>query len=320
MKPRVSVVIPLYNKRLSVERAVRSVLAQTESDFELIIVNDGSTDGSEHVVAAIGDRRIRLVSQANGGESAARNTGISIATADLVAFLDADDEWFPHFLETVLALAIRFPDAGAYAVSFFACLDGRISRYKYIGVRFVRSGEIVDSYFRSCTLGSSIVWSSSVMIPRKVFDTVGNFTIGARNGADLDMWARIALRFPIAWSPVETAIWHQSAENRCAGMVVMDDVPFSGVLLDALASGRYDLDQQFWIREYLNKFRIILAITCLNQGAVGNARRLLIRTARTKLFRGLWLSAVTRAWCPSKVGLLASRAVWAVARQMGATS
>ena len=117
----ISVIIPLYNKVNTVERAVRSVLDQTVSEFELIVVNNGSTDGSEDVVKRIDDPRIILISQPNQGVSMARNKGVAIAKGDYVAFLDADDEWRPTFLETVLRMREKYPDCAVFATAYQRC-------------------------------------------------------------------------------------------------------------------------------------------------------------------------------------------------------
>jgi glycosyltransferase involved in cell wall biosynthesis len=125
--PRVSVVIPLYNKADSVLAAVGSVLRQSYADFELIVVDDGSTDASVAVVAGMGDRRIRLVAQANAGPGAARNRGLGEARGEYVAFLDADDEWEPGFLGLALDALDRHPECGAW-VSGYAIGPERVSQ------------------------------------------------------------------------------------------------------------------------------------------------------------------------------------------------
>ena len=170
--------------------------------------------------------------------------------------IDADDYWFPHFLETVLALHDRFPTAGAYAVAFLALSHGRVRRYAHVGVRGLIQGELIEDYFYSCTRGSSMMWSSSLMIPRHVFEQVGFFPVGVRNGEDLHMWARIALEYPVAWSPVECAVWDLGAENRNAGRVLMIDAPFAKLLEDAIVKGRVSRQRAKWVHAYIAKYRI----------------------------------------------------------------
>ncbi len=109
-----SVVIPLYNKASHVRRAIESVLAQSVRDFELIVVDDGSTDGGLDVVRSVEDGRIHVVQQQHSGVSAARNRGAQEAAAEVVAFLDADDTWTPEFLKTAMSLRERLPEAAVW--------------------------------------------------------------------------------------------------------------------------------------------------------------------------------------------------------------
>jgi len=124
----VSVVIPVFNKRRYLLRALESVLAQTHAEFEVILVDDGSTDGSLDTIGHLRDARVRIARQPNAGVSAARNTGIRLARAPLVAFLDADDTWEPGFLAAMLALRYRYPDAGLYASAYRIKTPGAAAR------------------------------------------------------------------------------------------------------------------------------------------------------------------------------------------------
>src|SRR5574344_1047459 len=115
----ISVVIPLYNKERYIERALRSVLNQTFGDFEIVVVNDGSTDASVSVVEGIEDSRIRIINQKNGGVSAARNRGIEESKYDIVAFLDADDVWKENHLSVIAELIDKYPACGVFATSYY---------------------------------------------------------------------------------------------------------------------------------------------------------------------------------------------------------
>ncbi len=123
---QISVIIPLYNKAPFVERSLKSALTQTFTDFELIVVDDGSTDGGHEIVERCGDPRVRLIRQANAGPGAARNRGLAEARGDFVAFLDADDEWLPPFLEKSLeALEASGPDVACVSWGYIQYPAGR---------------------------------------------------------------------------------------------------------------------------------------------------------------------------------------------------
>jgi glycosyltransferase involved in cell wall biosynthesis len=114
-----SIVVPLFNKSRYIRRALDSIANQTFGDFEVIIVNDGSTDGGENIAASYPDTRFRLINQENEGPGAARNAGIAEAAGELIAFLDADDEWLPHHLETAVgAFRLYGPKLAAFSASY----------------------------------------------------------------------------------------------------------------------------------------------------------------------------------------------------------
>ena len=113
-----SVVIPLYNKEHYIEATIRSVLSQTCQDFEVIVVDDGSTDGSAEIVESFGSPLVRLIRQENRGVSAARNRAMREATGEWVALLDGDDMWGAEYLATVAEMIERWPKCGAYGTAF----------------------------------------------------------------------------------------------------------------------------------------------------------------------------------------------------------
>jgi len=215
-KTKVSIVIPLYNKVDYIDRAVKSVLAQTYQNFEVIVVNDGSTDGSEKVVAQFADKRITLFNNLTpSGETAARNYGIKQASTELIAFLDADDEWMPQFLKTIVRLHRKYPEAGAYATAYIEKkTDGRFKKPIFWFIPRGKDWEgILPDYFRSSLYGASPVWSGAVAIPKRIFDDSGFFAEGVKRGGDLDMWARIALKYSIVFSQYVGAVYHKDVQG-----------------------------------------------------------------------------------------------------------
>lgn len=205
----ISVVIPLYNKEKQIARTLRSVFSQTYTDYEIVIVNDGSTDGSAAAVESLEDPRIRLVTQKNAGVSAARNRGISEARGEYIALLDGDDEWKPDFLEKMLCLVDKYHDCQVFAGNYTQVDNsGRQSPTIIKGLQFDGPDGILDNYFTVAAKSNPPVWSSCVMTTKDVFDSVGGFPAGVKSGEDLLTWARIACRYKIAYSTLPLAYYN----------------------------------------------------------------------------------------------------------------
>jgi glycosyltransferase involved in cell wall biosynthesis len=213
--PSISVIIPLYNKEKDVSRALSSVLAQTMSDFEIVVVNDGSTDKGPDLVRAMKDPRIKVVDQANSGVTAARNRGIAEARAELIAFLDADDEWEPDFLETIMHLKNKFPSCEVCATNYSFRRANNYSRptiERGLPNEF-REGILTD-YFKIASQSDPPLWTSAVAVTKNAIEAIGGFPTGVTIGEDLLTWARLALQYDIAyciaakayhWEPVNIA-------------------------------------------------------------------------------------------------------------------
>lgn len=199
MRPYFSVVIPLYNKANEITRTLASVLSQTLEDFEVIIVNDGSTDQSLQKVEAFDDQRIKIVTTENKGVSHARNFGIHQASSQRIAFLDADDLWKPYHLDDLKVLFESFPNCGMYCKAYDKIKGNTLitSDYKDIPKQKKWKG-VIDDYFYHSSI-NSLASSSSIAIPKSVFETVGTFNETYNSGEDTDMWIRIALQYPTAF-------------------------------------------------------------------------------------------------------------------------
>jgi len=208
-----SIVIPLYNKERCIGRTLQSVLGQTYPSFEVVVVDDGSTDGSAEVVRAIEDGRIRLIEKENGGVCSARNRGIMESKYDYVAFLDADDCYDSEFLAEQVKLIEEFPNAAMWGVNFAELYEGKLIHRLPTGLPVGYRG-IVSDYFTMPGRVSDLFCSSSVVIRKSAFDVAGMFDERIRYSEDIDMWYRIILSFPVVFYDRYLAYYYYDAENR----------------------------------------------------------------------------------------------------------
>lgn len=192
-----SVIIPLYNKAPYVRKALESVCAQTYRDYELIVINDGSTDNSaivaDEYLKATDGIDYQIINQPNAGVSAARNNGVAQAHGDYIAFLDADDWWEPTYLERMAQLIEDYPDAGLYACNYVYYKPGKTHVALNIPTGYINYPK---AYYESNAMP---VWTGAAMIPRKTFDEMGGFPLGIKLGEDFLLWSKIALQYPVTF-------------------------------------------------------------------------------------------------------------------------
>jgi glycosyltransferase involved in cell wall biosynthesis len=216
--PSVSVVIPLFNKEKEVLRAVNSVLSQTINDFEVVVVNDGSTDKGPDLVRDSKDPRIKVIDQNNSGVSAARNRGITESRAELIAFLDADDEWKNNFLETIMYLKDKYPFCCAYATSYLY-FDGNSYRAPLLkGLPKNFKEGILFDYFEIANQSDPPLCSSAIALKKDAINAIGRFPVNIKAGEDLLTWARLASRCDIAYSTQHCVVfwqdWTETQKHR----------------------------------------------------------------------------------------------------------
>lgn len=205
----ISVVIPLYNKENHIADTINHVLAQTYRNFEVVIVDDGSSDKSATIVKNISDTRIRFISQTNAGVSAARNRGIAEAQGEYIALLDADDEWYPDYLASQMALVEKYPDCDVFAINYeFRDEHGHSSPTKINSLPFNGADGILTNYFKVASCSNPPLWTSAVMARKAAFESVGGFPVGIVSGEDLLTWARLACRYNIAFSMTPKAVYY----------------------------------------------------------------------------------------------------------------
>ena len=214
--PHFSVIMPLYNKAPYVQKAVESVVGQSFSDWELIVVDDGSNDGSGAVVEGINDSRIHLIRQNNGGVSAARNRGVTESRAEWICFLDADDWWEPTFLEEMEGMIARHSNAGIYGTGYWIVKNGE-KRVAPIGVdEGFSEGEINYCRVYAKTLCMPLT-SISVAMPKKVFAEIGGFPSGIKLGEDFMLWIHVALNHKVVLLNKPLANYNQDVDIAFRG-------------------------------------------------------------------------------------------------------
>src|SRR5690554_5849112 len=196
--PKFSVVIAVYNKEKYLAKTLQSILDQTFTDFEIVIINDGSTDGSEAIIKSFNDKRIHYYAQENQGAAAARNTAIAKATAPLIALLDADDYWFPFYLEEQNRLIDKYPEAFVFATAQEIISKNNTHPKPYSLPKDFGNDGVVN-YFEA-SHRASILHSSSTVLKKEVFGEVGNYDVNLKTGEDTDLYIRIGLNYPVVFS------------------------------------------------------------------------------------------------------------------------
>ena len=246
----ITIIIPLYNKEASIATALRGVLAQSYQDFEVVVVDDGSTDGGAAVVEQFDDPRIRLIRQENGGVSAARNRGIAEAKGEHIAFLDADDEWMPTFLEEIAALIAAYPECKARATNYIFNSNGVKSPTLLRKIPFTEGRGVLTNYFEVASCSHPPMWTSAVCIDRDLLQEIGGFPVGIKSGEDLLVWARTAVRTQWAYSMKPLAQYNfDQVSIKEPPTRIPEEVDVVGAELKKLW---YDYPQVIGLRKYLS--------------------------------------------------------------------
>lgn len=305
--PKISVVIPLYNKSASIALAVGSVLGQTTLPLEVIIVDDGSTDGSGDIAdrLAAGSGLIRVIHQQNAGVSAARNRAIAEARGEYVALLDGDDAWHDGYLAEICRLIGKYPGCGAYSTGFYVC-DGR----QRVEADTPRTEGVVDFFAES--LRRYVLIPSAATLRRETVLAAGGFPVGMRMGEDQYLWTKMARMAKVCFSPVPLADYSRTAENRSATIFRAEDTPCSFEDL-------YDPDAHDDSNEYIARVALGKALVQSAKGGTAEARRAIkafgyTRRNRRALLKLKVLNSLPVGWRQPLLNLY-NRAAWILARK-----
>lgn len=216
-KPNFTVVIPLYNKASHILRTLNSITWQKYPAMEIIVVDDGSTDEGPTLVEKLEIENLRLIRQKNQGVSAARNRGIAEARYEYIAFLDADDEWLPLYLDEIAGLVNKYPEASFYGTSYQIVKAGD----KYVDAKIHKltsdpKGILIDDYFDIASRGDLPFMISSSTIKRSLLQLIGGFPEGEPIGEDQDLFCRAAIHTKMAYSINIHCLYHRDAENQAS--------------------------------------------------------------------------------------------------------
>jgi len=223
--PKISIIIPAYNAEDTIEETIQSVQQQTLKDFEVIVINDGSTDQTLNVLESIQDQRLKVFSYENSGVSAARNHGISLANSEFIAFLDADDLWTKDKLELQFNALNQHPEAGvAYSWTCFMNVDEYNKPSTFLpSPQYTFAGNV----YKNLLISDFIHNGSNTLIRKQAIDSVGEFDETLRSCEDWDYWLRLAAKWSFVVVPKYQVLYRRTLGSGATSKVeVMKQAAF----------------------------------------------------------------------------------------------
>ena len=310
-----SVVIPLYNKASYICCTVQSVLAQSFTDFEVIVVDDGSSDGGAELVKVMTDPRIRVVHQTNAGVSAARNRGIAMAQGEWIAFLDADDWHHPRHLECLLNAHKAWPDADAVATDFLLVADAQ-GPWPPPWPRCAEDPEVelITDLPRRWMIGPSLCSSSVAVRRQRLQQMQPCFPPGESQAEDLDFWFRLGEQTPIVLAHAPLVAYRIDVDGSLSARHTVIKIPRSLERMEARAvSGVMTAAQRQSALWFIAQHKLTLARLALSSGERVQGVKWLIRGRRAATSKRWWLTAAMACFCPQ--ALVASWEQWRTSRK-----
>lgn len=303
-----SVVIPLYNKSPYIARAVNSVLNQTFQDFEIIVVDDGSTDGGGEIAKNYPDSRIRYIYQENAGVSAARNQGVEKAKFEYIAFLDADDEWDNNCLEIFEHLIGKFVNYSFFGQSFRVvdALEGTHLPHSLCNIPLNWEG-VLTNYLEMASIDPPFS-SSSVCIRKSVIQEIGGFPGGVRLGEDLSLWFVLSFRYPIVFKHSVSATYYRNAIGNTFNTLTPEFGYFEKLLEKYFNNHQFDSKTRNEIYEYYASRLLMHSSYILKLGNHSQCQALLNLCKKTKRFKFHWVKLWILSMLPHRTAMAVLKA------------
>ncbi len=254
----ISVIVPVYNAEKYLRKCIESILAQTFTNFELLLINDGSKDNSGAICDeyAEKDSRIRVFHKENGGVSSARNKGVLQSNGTYLAFSDADDWWEINHLAELMTLAKAFPEAGLLGTGYIMHFKD-YSKIVLAKDKNVLEFGLLERYFKS-SKAIPLMYTSSIAVSRQAWDSTMSFPEGILNGEDLSLWAEIAYKFPVAYKKIATVNYNCNVLTQATRTIKMHNPFFVRILGELLA-----INDKYLYQRDLQKYAEYWALRCL---------------------------------------------------------
>ncbi len=270
MLPFFSVIIPLYNKEAYIIETLNSVLKQDFNDYEIIIINDGSTDNSLNIITNLNLKNVLIHSQKNNGVSVARNNGIQLAQGKYIAFLDADDYWFPNHLNELHRAITAFPKHSIFCNNYKREVKKnkfKPNKFSFLPKPSAEKLYIIDNYFKS-SLIADIAWTSAVCIKKELLLKDFLFDPYIMTGQDTDLWIRLGINNSFIFNNIETSAYLKYIKNTLSDSKNIDNrvhfiyknekseknIPF---LKNYLDQNRFAIATEFKLAGNYNKFKLL---------------------------------------------------------------
>lgn len=294
-----SVIIPAYNAAGHIQNAIRSVLAQTVEDFEIIVVDDGSGDDTAAVVAAVPDPRIYCIRKENGGVSSARNRGIQAAKGEYICFLDADDLWKPHHLEVVSGLVDKYPEAGVYLTGYEILLcDGQTkTRHCPCASPDLFSSNVFGQIWEH----GYFIHTNSIVCKTSALEKVGMFELGVKNGEDDDLWYRLFAYCSAAISGEITTTYVRENSTATESRVFVEDWVFLKRVDGILASPEIPEPRKQSLRHLMEQRKLSTAREHILKGDKKIAWKIFRKVKVSLVRRKKWLGTLAALLIPYRL-------------------
>ncbi|MDB2449694.1 glycosyltransferase family 2 protein [Pseudomonadales bacterium] len=299
-----SVVIALYNKDAFIKKTLNSVLKQTHTDFEVIIVDDGSTDDSVQIVNRFSDDRIKLYQQLNQGVSVARNVGVEKSGNNHIALLDADDEWLPNHLENLLHLVQTYPDASFWVSGYRKSFQTAKLSEKPI------QKICLETYLDYRLDNTSIAWTSAVLLNKGIFNKTNGFMPGVSHGEDQALWLEMCLHGFIGKSFLETAIYNIYDNSLSSKLVTCEKEDACILTVKKILYENRGVSDQIKLKlmDFSNRYRLAHIVAALSLQQPSIAKRFLNLSHDTKIYRNrrrllfmLWLVSLVTPYLVARI-------------------